>query len=145
MRTRSSIRRPKGRSSIPQSIRLPGPGSGGRVAMLIHSWNEVILVVEASHTNMSKLYDYARSHIWGRCGRTGYWLVDVSTKTQCAFFRNRYHLSPFINFHIDDSASHSQQGTLKGVWNKPYFSHPIVQESTLKFYIGWQNSFSHLL
>ena len=64
VRTRSSIRRPKGRSSIPQSIRLPGPGSGGRVAMLIHSWNEVILVIEESHTNMSKLYDYARSHIW---------------------------------------------------------------------------------
>jgi hypothetical protein len=27
--------------------------------MTIPSWNEVILVVEESHTNMSKLYDYA--------------------------------------------------------------------------------------
>jgi len=26
--------------------------------MTIPSWNEVILVVEESHTNMSKLYDY---------------------------------------------------------------------------------------
>ena len=32
--------------------------------MTIPSWNEVILVVEASHTNMSKLYDYALSHMW---------------------------------------------------------------------------------
>ena len=32
--------------------------------MTIPSWHEVILIVEAFHTNMSKLYDYALSHMW---------------------------------------------------------------------------------
>ena len=43
------------------SLEDPGQGVGPQT---IPSWNGVIPVVEASSTNMSKLYDYALSHMW---------------------------------------------------------------------------------
>ena len=46
----------------PSDCRDPGQGLGRNDHPLMH--NGVISVDEVSRTNMSKLYDYARSHIW---------------------------------------------------------------------------------
>ena len=63
VRTHSFVRRFMVEPSIlPTNLcEDPGQGVGHRT---IPSWNGVISIVEASHTNMSKLYDYALAHMW---------------------------------------------------------------------------------
>ena len=83
--------------------------------------------------------------ICGRCGRTGYRMVDVSTRTHCAFFIN---IIIFL-FSIPTPTSRYfiiSQVISKEFWTKHNcFSHPIIWYNYLIFLHRWQNNFHILL
>ena len=124
VRTRSFSRRSHGEVFNPPpylSIEFERGPRSGVGHQTIPSWNEVILVVEVSHTNMSKLYDYALSHMWVNVVAQSK-IGCHSTRTLCIFHKHSYF--PFLHFNTDISAFHNHTSIFKGVLNKQYLFFP---------------------
>ena len=57
--------------------------------------------------------------ICGGFGRTGYRMVDVSTRTHCAFFIN-ITIFPLLHSNTDISVFHNHSSIFRGVLNKQH-------------------------